>query len=78
MSRFLGRSLPRIAVFSAVGWGIFGRAPIACAAALFAQAEELPAPLEPLSGTDFIIPGIVVVFLFGVSIFAVCRSSRRV
>jgi len=72
-----GRCCQRMAAFTATGWATLWQTAAA-------RGQDLPpqgggaAAVDPMSGTDFILPAFVVIFLFGVSIFAVCRSSRRV
>lgn len=43
---------------------------------LLGQAETTP--VETQSGSDFVLPGIVVVVVIGIAVYAVARSSRRV
>ncbi|QDT51961.1 hypothetical protein Pan258_60580 [Symmachiella dynata] len=72
-----GRCCQKMVAFTATGWATLWQAAAA-------RGQDVPpqsggaAAVTPMSGTDFILPAFVVIFLFGVSIFAVCRSSRRV
>ena len=43
---------------------------------LLGQAEATP--IQPQSGSVFGLPGILVVEVIGIAVFAVARSSRRV
>ena len=72
-----GRRCQAIAALTATGWAILCQATVARGEALEAQAEGAAA-VEAQSGMDFFVPGLMVVVLFGISIYAVCRSSRRV